>query len=145
MSTTDSLAVVRRYAEEVWDPSNPFDPDVLRRYFSPSLKRYTSAVSPPLDPEAQIARLQGIRTAFPDVTIVADDYVAEGDTVVVRATLRGTHRGEFLGIPATGRPVQATIVDFIRIEDGLIAEQWGGPDVFDMLRQIGVTFTARDD
>lgn len=57
----------------------------------------------------------------------------------MRATQHGTHGGDFMGIPATGKKVTATIVDVIRIEDGQFAEQWGGPDVFDMLRQVGAT------
>lgn len=137
MPEEDGVEVVRRYVADVWDADNPADPDVLRRVLSPSFQRHTSATAPPLDREAQIERLQAIKAAFPDITITADDFVASGDKVVMRATLRGTHQGEFMGIPATGNEVTVTVIDVIRVADGLLQEQWGGPDAFDMLSQIG--------
>lgn len=144
MATADSLELVRRYATEVWGGDDPANPEVLRRFLSPSLRRHMSAVAPPLDRDTQIERLQGIKAAFPDITITADDFVAENDKVVMLATLRGTHRGTLMGIPPTGKVVTVTIVDLIRVEDGQFAEQWGGPDVFDMLRQLGATVEIPD-
>ena len=142
MATQDSLELVRRYAAEVWGGDDPANPDVLRRFLSPSFQRHTSAAAPPLDRETQIERLQGIKVAFPDISITPDDFIAEDDRVAMRATLRGTHGGDFMGIPPTGKEVTATIVDVIRVEDGQFAEQWGGPDVFDMLRQVGATVSG---
>ncbi|MDP8929056.1 MAG: ester cyclase [Actinomycetota bacterium] len=51
----------------------------------------------------------------------------------------GTHEGDFLGVAATGRRVEVNLVDLWRIADGRIVEQWGGPDTFDLLRQLGAT------
>lgn len=139
MARESNLQIVRSYGEEAWGPGRPFAPDVLRRYLSPGFKRYTAAAAPPLDREGQIERLQGFARAFPDLHITPDQFVAEGDTVATRGTLRATHEGEFLGIPATGRSVAVTLVDFIRLEDGRFVEQWGGPDTLDLLRQLGAT------
>ena len=109
----------------------------MRRFLSPDFVRHMSAVAEPLDRETQIQRLQGIKAAFPDLTITADAFVAEADIVVTRATLRGTHEGDLLGIPGTGTEVEVTIVDMIRVADGVMVEQWGGPDMLDMVRQVG--------
>jgi predicted ester cyclase len=103
-----------------------------------------AVAAPPLDLEAQIARLQGIRAAFEGLRIVPDEFVADGDRVSMRATLHGTHRGEFFGIPGTGRTVKATVIDVIRVEDGMIVEQWGGPNVIDILSQIGAEVALPD-
>ncbi len=95
-----------------------------------------TASLPPLDRGAQRDRLEGFRTAFPDVTIELEDVVAEDDRVAFRSTMRGTHLGEFLGIGPTGRTVEVGLVDIIRIQDGRFAEQWGGPDLFDLVGQL---------
>ena len=144
MSRDESLEVARRYAAEIWDTDDPFRPELLRKYLSPALVRHMSPVTDPLNLEAQIARLQGIKVAFPNLRITPDDLVADGDRVSMRATLRGTHDGPFFGIPGTGRNVTATIIDVIRVENGLIIEQWGGPNVFDMITQIGATVALPD-
>lgn len=113
-------------------------------FLSPGYARHTSPTLPPLDLEGQIERLHGFRQAFPDITIEVDDVMVEGDCIAFRSTMRGTHKGEFAGIPPTGRHVTAGLVDMIRIEDGRFAEQWGGPDVFDMLQQLGARPTSGD-
>jgi predicted ester cyclase len=95
-----------------------------------------------LDVDSQIERLVGFREAFPDVTIAVEDLIVEADRVAFRSTMRGTHLGEFAGIQPTGRQVTVALMDLIRIEDGRFAEQWGGPDLFDLLRQLGVSYAT---
>ena len=65
-----------------------------------------------------------IKLGFPDLRAHIDDVVAAGDQVALRLTFRGTHRGEFLGIPATGRAIEYVSHEFYRIADGRIAEEW---------------------
>ena len=77
-------------------------------------------------------------SGFPDMTATVEDIVAEGDTVAMRVTLRGTHDGEFMGIEPTGRKFEVGNMVFTRIEDGLIAERWIIPDMLGMLRQLEV-------
>lgn len=83
--------------------------------------------------------------AFPDVTVTLQDAVGEGDRVAFRSVLQGSHLGEFLGIPPTGSQVTVTLVDVLRIEDGRIAERWGGPDLYELLRQLGAVIVAGPD
>ena len=78
-----------------------------------------------------------MRTAFPDWRSTPEELVAEGDRVVERWTGRGTHRGAFQGIPATGKQVAVPGVVFYRIEGGRIAEFRGSFDMLSMLQQLG--------
>lgn len=134
MTGEQARELLRRYLSEVWDAG---DVEAVRRFAGPGFRRHLSPTLPPLDLDGQLTRLRGIRQAFPDIAVALEDVVAEGDRIAFRSTLTGTHQGEFAGIPATGQRVAVTLVDVIRVDDGLIAEQWGGPDVFDMLRQVG--------
>jgi len=78
------------------------------------------------------------RAAFPDQWWEIHDLIAEGDKVVARTTMRGTHLGDFFGIPATGRSVTLPGVHVLRIADGRIAEHWGSNDDLGLMRQLGV-------
>jgi steroid delta-isomerase-like uncharacterized protein len=82
---------------------------------------------------------QGFETmkqAFPDLQAHIEDIVATGDKAAVRLRFRGTHSGEFLGIPATGRAIEYVSHEFYRVADGLIAEEWICSDMATLLRQI---------
>lgn len=95
---------------------------------------------PGLEPnkDGVIQFFRGMREAFPDLAMDVDDLIAEGDRVFVRATMKGTHRGAFMGIPATGSNVEVPLADFFRIRDGKVAEHWGITDTEAMMRQLGV-------
>jgi steroid delta-isomerase-like uncharacterized protein len=77
-----------------------------------------------------------MKHAFPDLQAHIEDLVAAGDKVAVRLRFRGTHCGEFLGIPATGRPIEYVSHEFYRIADGLIAEEWICSDTATLLSQL---------
>lgn len=78
------------------------------------------------------------RAAFPDLRMDADLVIAEGDKVVALARATGTHEGEFLGMPATGKRFEAKLVDIIRFgDDGRAREHWGVFDQLSMLQQLG--------
>jgi steroid delta-isomerase-like uncharacterized protein len=77
------------------------------------------------------------RAAFPDSDWSIEDLVAEHDRVVARTIFRGTHLGNFFGIPATGKRVEVHGVHIMRIADGKIAEHWGSNDDLGLMRQIG--------
>lgn len=63
--------------------------------------------------------------------------MASGERVVFRAVLSGTHRGDFMGVAATGRRISVALMDMVRFDDsGRFAEQWGGPDLWDIRRQL---------
>jgi predicted ester cyclase len=77
-------------------------------------------------------------TAFPDLQFTIEDMIAEGDTVVVRYTTRGTHQGNFRGIPPTGKQVSGTGMFIDRLVNGKAVEQWFNGDDLGLLQQLGV-------
>ncbi len=89
-------------------------------------------------PEDMRQALRAIRAGFPDIQVTIEQIVAEGDTVVVRNTWRGTHRGTFNGVAATGNKVEIQGIMIWRIADGKIAERWATIDTLAFLRQLGV-------
>ncbi|MFP4073204.1 MAG: ester cyclase [Actinomycetota bacterium] len=133
MSAEANEQLLTRYVQEVWDKG---DLDALERFLSPDFKRHVSPTLPPLDRGGQIERLRGFRSAFPDITLTVEDVVAGDDRVAFRSTIRGTHRGPFAGRAATEKQITVGLVDIVRIEGGLFVEQWGGPDMSDLFRQL---------
>lgn len=88
--------------------------------------------------ERRKEQLETVLAAFPDFEATVEDVVAEGDTVAMCVTLRGTHEGEFMGIEPTGKSFEVQNMVFTRIEDGKIVERWIQPDMLGMLQQLGV-------
>lgn len=78
-----------------------------------------------------------IKRAFPDLRAEIEDIVAAGDRVAVRLRFRGTHTGEYLGFPPTGRTIEYVSHEFYRVADGVIAEEWICSDTATLFRQIG--------
>ena len=78
------------------------------------------------------------RAAFPDLRMEAQDILVSGDKAVARVRATGTHQGEFLGMPATGKSVDVQLIDIIRFgDDGLAHEHWGVFDALAMMQQLG--------
>jgi len=77
-----------------------------------------------------------LRAAFPDVRVTIDGMLAEGDRVMARVTIEGTHLGPFLGQPASGRLVRMAAINVYRVANGRIVERWGVQDLYGLLRQI---------
>lgn len=82
--------------------------------------------------------------AFPDLRVRVEDLIEEGDKVVSRNTVTGTHQGDYMGLPATGRSITYNEIFVCRFADGRIAEIWGVVDVFSQMRQLGLIPARRD-
>ena len=134
MSTEENKSLVHRYVEQILNRGNMAVADEL---LASDYKRYISPTTAPLSVDVQKQRLAGIRTAFPDWHLTVEDMIADGDRVSFRATIRGTHKGAFQSIPPTGNAVTVSALDIVRIENGKIAEHWGGPDLLNLLQQLG--------
>lgn len=89
-------------------------------------------------PEGFRLRLRRLRGAFPDMHMRVLECVAEGDLVAYRAVLSGTHTGELLGMPPTGRRFEAAQMHMLRLRDGRTSEHWATRDDLGMLTQLGV-------
>ena len=79
---------------------------------------------------------QMMRSAFSECTMTIEDILAEGDRVVVRAKMSGTHQGDFMGISATGNRIDVPFADFVRFEGGKVVEHWGVTDTGAMMEQL---------
>jgi steroid delta-isomerase-like uncharacterized protein len=77
--------------------------------------------------------------AFPNLRFEAEDVLVSGDKVVARVRITGTHKGEFMGVPATGKDIDVQAIDIVRFgDDGLALEHWGVFDAMAMMQQLGV-------
>ena len=81
--------------------------------------------------------LREFRIAFPDLHARATHYVAEGDKVVGRFEVQGTHRGYFMGLPPTGKPVHYEEIAIVRLAGGRIVEHWAVADALAIMQQLG--------
>jgi len=91
----------------------------------------------PPGPAGAKAMAAGFRAAIADMRPVEEDYVAGGDKVVYRWRLRATHRGAFAGVPPTGRAVELSGIEIVRLAGGRIVEHWDEIDALGLLRQLG--------
>ena len=92
----------------------------------------------PNDREGVKILFQAFWSAFADFRAEIHDMVAEGDKVVTRKTLHGTHEGDFMGIPPTGKTVAFDVIDIVRYENGQLIEHWNVVDQLGLMRQLGV-------
>ena len=128
-------AVVRRFIEEVQNRKDWAAYDELN---APDFVNLSAPPGVPADREGGKMFLTAFTNAFPDSHISVDDMIAEGDRVVTKKTMTGTHTGEFNGIPPTGKRVEIQYVDILRVRDGRIIEHWLSMDQLDFMRQLGV-------
>ena len=116
---------------------NERDWEAERAVRGANFQAHLSGAKDSLNNEAWSAFMIGFTAAFPDSRILIESCIAEGDTVVSHWTLTGTHQGEFQGIPATGRPVRFTGIEFNKVIDGKIVEHRAMFDNLALWRQIG--------
>lgn len=86
--------------------------------------------------EAWMQNVAVIQKGFPGIQACIDDIFSSGDRIAVRLTFRGTHSGEFQGVPATGRDVEYTSIELYRMADGRLAEEWIASDIPTLMRQL---------
>jgi steroid delta-isomerase-like uncharacterized protein len=135
MSTEDNKAIVRRFYEEVWNKGNLTVADQL---LAPDVLDHTAPPGLPPGREGHKQLVTMFRTPFPDLDSTIEDQVAEGDTVVSRLRVRGTHQGEFFGVPPTSKQFTITSIDLDRIGDGKIVEHWSIADQLGLMQQLGI-------
>jgi predicted ester cyclase len=138
VSAEENKEKVRRFMEESFGGGKP---ELVDDLLDPNFVRY--------DPYIQAGEVRGTQTvkdniawfrnAFPDLSCTVEDQVAEGDKVVSRWTLRGTHRGEFFGVAGTGNRVELTGIQIDRFdeESGKMVEERAEFDLLGAMRQVG--------
>jgi steroid delta-isomerase-like uncharacterized protein len=135
MSAEDNEALIRRFVDEVQSGGNI---DLVDEICSPGFVNHSAPPGIPADREGIKIVAAMFRRAFPDSYFTVEDMVAEGDKVATRKTFHGTHGGEFMGIPPSGRSVSMGLIDIVRISDGRVVEHWSMGDTLGMMQQLGV-------
>ena len=136
MSADDNKALVRRYIEVGWSRG---DLGVVRESVAPDYRRHQPGMPFPVETGAALEELVGMyRRGLPDLEVVIDHIVAEGDFVATRVSARGIHNGDLAGIAPTGKQVEFTASDMFKLSDGRIVESWHNVDDFGLLQQLGV-------
>ncbi len=138
MSVEENKKKARRFMEEAFGQDKP---ELLDELLDPDFVRY--------DPYIEAGEVRGVETVkenirwfrnvFPDLTCTIEDQVAEGDKVVSRYTIRGTHQGdEFFGVPATGERIEMRGIQVDRFEGGKLVEERAEFDLLGALQQLEV-------
>jgi predicted ester cyclase len=133
MTTTIGKSVVRRIFEEGMNAGRT---ELYRDLIHPEYINH--------DFPAPVRGVEGFtnvdrvfRTAFPDLCVKVEDEVVAGDRIATRGYFTGTHSGEFMGMPATGRAIRCSYSDIWRLEDGKGRENWVQMDMLDLTQQLG--------
>jgi steroid delta-isomerase-like uncharacterized protein len=135
MSAEENKAIFRRYVEEV---GNEGKLELADEIFDRYLAHQPDGSVLERGPE-DVKRFMGeFQEAFPDFHTEIEDQIAEGDKVVTRWTMRGTHREEFRGIAPTGKELEITGIGIFRFSDGKVVESWDNFDQLGMMQQLGV-------
>jgi steroid delta-isomerase-like uncharacterized protein len=131
---SESEPVVRRFLDEVIGKGNA---DVLDEVMSQELVWHGGSFGEirGLDDFKQF--IGQFLVAFPDLRVAVDDVIGVDDKVAARLTVRGTHDGELMGIPASGKDATWTDINIYRVADGKIVEEWFCGDYLGMMQQIG--------
>jgi predicted ester cyclase len=114
---------------------NEHDPDLVDTFIAPDYRNHNAFVSD--GREANRRFWAAFFTALPDLTATMEDLVIAGDRVVGRFIYRGTHAGEFMGIPPTGRPVEMRSIDIWRVAGDMFVEHWDELNTLQLLEQMG--------
>jgi steroid delta-isomerase-like uncharacterized protein len=131
----ETKQIIQRFYDEV---INGKKLDVIDELVGPEFVEHEEMPGLPAGREGVKQFFVMIESGFPGFRMDVEDVIVEEDKGVVRSTLRGTHIGEFMGIPATGNSVSVTVIDIIRVSGGRVAEHWGATDTAGMMQQLGV-------
>ena len=135
MSTEDNKALVRRFYDEVFNNKNMAG---VNAFVAPNVIDHSLPPGAPGEIEGVRQTITMFLTAFPDLYLALEDIIAEGDKVVVRWTMRGTHQGASLGMPPTGKQFTLPGISLLRLDGGMAAETWVSYDQLVMLQQLGL-------
>lgn len=130
----DLKAIAHRMYDEVMNGGNL---DLIDEIVHDDFVEHEEMPGMPTDKEAPREFVRAMRAGFSDFQATIEDIVQEGDTIVVRARMRGTHDGEFMGIAATGKKMDVAAMDMVRFQDGKAIEHWGVTDTLAMMQQLG--------
>ena len=131
----DARTIAQRFFDEVVNGRNL---DAVDELIAPDFVEHEELpdLAPGREGVKQFFEMTG--AGLPDFRMQLEDLIVEGDRAVARSILTGTHSGEFMGIPATGRPINVQVIDIVRVSGGKIVEHWGAMDSGVLMQQLGV-------
>lgn len=135
LSEKANIAIVRKFFEVGPSKGDLSAADVL---LHPEFSLHTPLPTPGPGIEAMNNIITTCRSAFHGLQVTVDDIMAEGDKVTARFTARGAHKGEFMGLPPTGKAITMTGIEIFRIKEGKIVELWGEANLMGLMQQLGI-------
>ncbi len=130
-----NIAMVRKFFEV--GPSKG-DLTAADAILAPEFSLHTPLPTPGPGIEAMNNVITTCRAAFHGLNVTIDDIMADGDKVTARFTARGMHKGEFMGLPPTGKAITMTGIEIFRVKEGKITELWGEANLMGLMQQLGV-------
>lgn len=136
MSAEENKAIMRRYFEGGWEQGNL---ELLDELLAADYVNHNPATPElPTGPEGVKGVVSMFRSGMPDLKVIIEDMLAEGEKVATRYTLEGTHEGELFGVPPTGKRLSIESMTIERVSEGRIRDHWRVTDSLEMMQQLGV-------
>lgn len=133
MTLDENKLVMHRFTEFINTASEKLATDIIA---SDATFHVPGRPEPMRGPAGYLAIIGMMRGGFPDIQWTLEDMVVEGDKVAARFTMRGTHQGNFMGVPPTGKKIEVPAMNFYRLSNGQVVEEHGQPDLLGLLQQI---------
>lgn len=134
MTTDTNNRIMQRFVTFINSASESLAIELI----SPDAVFYVPGRPDPIQgPAGYLSIIAMMRSGFPDIQWTLEDMVSDGDKIAARFTMRGTHHGNFLGVPATGKPIEAQAINFYHLSDGRFVKEYGQPDMLAIMAQIG--------
>jgi steroid delta-isomerase-like uncharacterized protein len=137
MSPAQNKELARRMVEEIFNQHNlDMVDDIIA---ANAVDHEELPPGMPTGREGSKAMFAMMFSAFPDFRATIENLIAEDDKVVVHMLWTGTHKGEFMGIPPTGKQIAINVIDILRVSEGKFVEHWGVSDMMALMQQLGVS------
>ena len=133
MSKQDNMQAQQRMGEAI----STGNLDILKEVMAPDVVDHDPAPDQRKGPQGFIDFFTKFRKGFPDLEVKVDHMVADEENIAVAYSVTGTHQGDFMGVPATGKRISARGMQIGRFENGKMVERWGSSDELGILQQIG--------
>ena len=134
MTAESNKLTMHRFTEFI----NSASEELANELISPNaIFHVPGRMEPMRGPGGYLAIIGMMRSGFPDIQWTLEEVIAEDERVAARFTMRGTHQGEFFGVPPTGKKIQVQAMNFYRLSNGQFVEETGQPDLLGLLQQIG--------
>jgi len=129
------MSEVEEVLHGIYEAINTGDLGTLEKFVGPGYVEHSEGFQG-VEPFRQ--QITAFRAAFPDLRVTIEDLLIDGDRFASRTTVTGTHTGDLMGMPATGRRISVEAIDIGRVEGGQAQERWGGLNMYALLTQLGV-------